>query len=138
IPSIVVISAPTTAPTGTTHDRIASPFRCTVQAPQSAAPQPNLVPVSPRTSRRYQRTGISGSPSNERSTPFTLNWIIESPPPSTAKIDLLVQSESPLSERLPCPQCGRKFHYKLPSSRVGVDLRWFRRGKSGKKWNHSF
>jgi hypothetical protein len=75
MPSIVVISAPATALTGTTHERIASPFWCAVQAPQSTAPQPNFVPVRPRISRRYQSTGISGSPANERSTPFTLNSI---------------------------------------------------------------
>jgi hypothetical protein len=32
----------------------------TVQAPQSAIPQPNFVPVMSRTSRRTQSNGISG------------------------------------------------------------------------------
>jgi hypothetical protein len=53
-------------------DRIALPFLCTVQAPQRAIRQPNFVPVSPSVSRKYHNSGMSGSPSNLRSTPFTL------------------------------------------------------------------
>ena len=34
-----------------TQERIGVPSRCTVQAPHWAMPQPNLVPVMPRTSR---------------------------------------------------------------------------------------
>ena len=41
------------------------PSICTVQAPQSAAPQPNFVPVSPNSSRKYHSSGIDGSPSND-------------------------------------------------------------------------
>jgi hypothetical protein len=47
-PSIVVICRPAAAVTGVTHERVAWPSRCTVQAPHSAMPQPNLVPVSCR------------------------------------------------------------------------------------------
>ena len=39
---------------------------CTVQAPHSATPQPNLVPVKPSSSRRNHISGIDGSPSNDR------------------------------------------------------------------------
>src|SRR6266478_5719465 len=39
-------------------------------------PQPNFVPVSSATSRKYQSSGISGSPSKVFSCPFTLNRII--------------------------------------------------------------
>src|ERR1700747_697684 len=39
-------------------------------------PQPNFVPVSLRTSRRYHNRGMLGSPSKLRSTPFTLSLII--------------------------------------------------------------
>src|SRR5215472_16160165 len=59
-----------------TQDRVACPFICTVQAPQSPTPQPNFEPVSPRMSRRYQSSDISGSPSNDCTVPFTFNWII--------------------------------------------------------------
>src|SRR5882762_6946075 len=44
-PSIVVIFLPATAEIGKTHDRVATPSTCTVQAPHSAIPQPNFVPV---------------------------------------------------------------------------------------------
>jgi hypothetical protein len=47
-PSIVVMDLPCTALTGSTQERVAWPSMCTVQAPHSAMPQPNLVPVIPR------------------------------------------------------------------------------------------
>src|ERR1700693_1808289 len=61
------------------HDRIASPFLWTVHAPQRAIPQPNFVPVSPRTSRKYQSRGVLGSPSKARSVPFTLSFTMRIP-----------------------------------------------------------
>src|ERR1041385_280920 len=79
IASMVVISAPPTLLMLVTHDRIALPSRCTVQVPHSAMPQPNFVPVSPSTSRKYHSSGRSGSPSKERSTPFTFRGIIFAP-----------------------------------------------------------
>src|SRR5207245_8803087 len=59
-----------------TQDRVACPFTWTVHAPQSPTPHPNFDPVSPKTSRRYQSSGISGSPPKDCSTPFTLSSII--------------------------------------------------------------
>jgi len=38
--------------TGVTQERMATPFRWTVQAPHRAIPQPNFVPVMPSTSRK--------------------------------------------------------------------------------------
>jgi hypothetical protein len=58
------------------HDLVGSPSRWIVQAPQAATPQPNLVPVSPRMSRRYHRTGIDGSPSKDCACPFTCRVIM--------------------------------------------------------------
>src|SRR5690349_16202862 len=55
------------------HARAASPSTWTVQAPHKAIPQPNFVPVSPNSSRRYQSSGIDGSPSNDCSWPLTRN-----------------------------------------------------------------
>ena len=46
------------------QDRMASPLMWTVHAPQSPAPHPNLVPLRFSSSRRSQRSGMSGSPSN--------------------------------------------------------------------------
>ena len=48
---------------GAVQERIAWPSTSTVQAPHSAAPQPNLVPVRPISSRSTHR-GTEGSPSN--------------------------------------------------------------------------
>src|SRR5262245_23835815 len=68
---MVVTDLPATSDIGTPHERTASPSRCTVQAPHSATPQPNLVPIRPSSSRRYHMRGIDGSPSNALSCPFT-------------------------------------------------------------------
>src|SRR3984893_7468611 len=74
------------------HDRIAFPSWCTVHAPHNDMPQPNLVPVSPKTSRTYHSSGRSGSPSKERSTPFTFSLIMLSlsflPPYSSREVAL--------------------------------------------------
>ena len=70
--SIVVISALPTLSIVVMQDRAGAPSTCTVQAPQSAMPQPNLVPVMPKTSRRTQRRGVSPSTSAVWSVPLTL------------------------------------------------------------------
>src|SRR5947207_14773774 len=49
--------------TGVIQERTAKPSRCTVQAPHSAMPHPNLVPVMPSTSRNTQSSGVSPSTS---------------------------------------------------------------------------
>src|ERR1041385_6227634 len=46
-PSIVVTFFPATVDIGVPQERVATPLTCTVQAPQSCSPQPNLVPVDP-------------------------------------------------------------------------------------------
>src|ERR1700687_2719171 len=76
---MVVISLPAALLIGVTQDRIALPPSLTVQAPQRPTPQPNLVPISPNSSRRYQSRGICGSPSKDFSTPLTLRRIIGLP-----------------------------------------------------------
>src|ERR1017187_10059186 len=76
MPSMVVISEQPTAFMGVLQERMAAPFLCTVHAPHNAMPHPNFVPVSPATSRKYQSSGMSGSPSNVFSCPFTLKRII--------------------------------------------------------------
>jgi hypothetical protein len=60
---MVVIFFPATLEMGVMHERVASPLICTVQAPQSAIPHPNFVPVMFRVSRSTQRRGICGSTS---------------------------------------------------------------------------
>src|SRR6476661_8456824 len=60
---MVVTSEVPTLSIGVTHERVGTPLTCTVQAPQSAMPQPNFVPVRPITSRSTHRSGVSGSTS---------------------------------------------------------------------------
>ena len=43
---MVVTERPSTIDTGVMQERTGAPSMCTVQAPQLATPQPNLVPVS--------------------------------------------------------------------------------------------
>src|SRR6202030_4520601 len=82
---MVVTDRPETSFTAVMQARVASPSIWTVQAPHSATPQPNFVPVSPSSSRRYQSSGIDGSPSKDCVWPLTCNLTIGSPPPSVQK-----------------------------------------------------
>ena len=68
----VVISVPRTADTGSTHDLVATPLTCTVHAPHWAMPHPYLVPLSSRTSRSTQSSGMSGATSTVVDFPLTL------------------------------------------------------------------
>ena len=58
---MVVTLLPSTADTGVTQERTAWPSMCTVQAPHSAIPQPNFVPVSCKWSRMAHNSGMLGS-----------------------------------------------------------------------------
>src|SRR5450755_1560922 len=82
-PSMVVIFFPATVETGVTQDRAAAPSMCTVHAPQSAIPQPNLVPVMASVSRNTHSKGISGLTSTDCGLPFN------------TKLIAMVASESP-------------------------------------------
>src|SRR5206468_12343692 len=70
---MVVICFPVAAATGVTQERIGRPSTCTVQAPHSAMPQPNLVPVRPITSRSTHKSGMSAGTSTVRTLPLMLN-----------------------------------------------------------------
>src|SRR5579884_2233456 len=70
---MVVMLLPAALDTGVMQERIAWPLRWTVQAPQSAIPQPNFVPVIPSVSRKTQRSGIAGLTLTVCGLPFTLN-----------------------------------------------------------------
>ena len=48
-----------TAEMGVEQARTGWPSTCTVQAPQSAMPQPYLVPVRPNSSRSAHSSGVS-------------------------------------------------------------------------------
>src|SRR4051794_24165378 len=72
IASIVVILDSPTLSIVVMQERTAEPSRCTVQAPHSAIPQPNFVPVIPSTSRRTHSSGVSPSTSMLRGVPLML------------------------------------------------------------------
>src|SRR5437016_4822345 len=93
--SMVVMACPTAAPTGITHDRLGMPSRCTVQAPQSATPQPNLVPFMPSRSRKTHSKGMSGDASTLCDLPLifrvTMAWLNASTGPGSASSWVQVQ-----------------------------------------------
>ena len=60
---MVVTVLPATLEIGVTQERTGCPLMWTVQAPQSAMPHPNLVPVMPSVSRRTHSSGIAGATS---------------------------------------------------------------------------
>src|SRR6266404_1462685 len=72
IASIVVIAETPMLSIAVIQERVATPSTWTVQAPQSAIPHPNFVPVMPSTSRNTHKRGMSLSTSTVRSTPLTL------------------------------------------------------------------
>src|SRR6476660_9667853 len=75
---MVWMRLPTTVETGVTQDRTASPSTRTVQAPQAATPQPNLVPVMFNTSRNTHNRGMLGSASAVMALPLIRS---STPPP---------------------------------------------------------
>src|SRR5260221_10614152 len=66
-------------PTGNTQERTASPSICTVQAPHCAIPQPNFVPVRPKTSRSTHSKGMSAGTSTDFETPLTFKFVMGIP-----------------------------------------------------------
>jgi hypothetical protein len=70
---MVWIALPATLPTGVTQDRTAWPSTRTVQAPQAATPQPNLVPVICRRSRSTHSKGMAGSACTCTRPPFSFS-----------------------------------------------------------------
>src|SRR4051812_22101716 len=73
---IFMVAAPET---GNTQLRVACPSTCTVHAPQSALPQPYLLPVMLRWSRRTHSNGVSGSTSVSTCLPLIFRLIMETP-----------------------------------------------------------
>src|SRR3954466_5642099 len=67
---MVVIFLPAASLSEVWQDRTASPFRCTVQAPQRPAPQPNFVPVICNCSRMTQSSGVSLAASTDMLRPL--------------------------------------------------------------------
>src|SRR5438552_19003164 len=76
IASMVVTFLPWAAEIGVTHERIGAPSRCTVHAPHRAMPQPNLVPVSPSSSRSVHKSGVSSGTSTSTRLPLMSRVVI--------------------------------------------------------------
>src|ERR1700687_1591403 len=74
-PSTVVTSHPSTCPVATRHAQTGSPSNSTVQAPQSPASHPTLVPVSPSSSRNTRDSRCHGELETATARPFTRNTI---------------------------------------------------------------
>src|SRR6266404_547880 len=72
IAAIVVMRLPVTAETGVMHERTGLPSTWIVHAPHNARPQPNFVPVIPRTSRTTHSIGVSSSTSTLCVFPLTV------------------------------------------------------------------
>ena len=61
---VVIFAVADVAEIGVWQERTGEPSRCTVQAPHWATPQPNLVPVRPRSSRiDPQQRGVGSTSS---------------------------------------------------------------------------
>jgi len=72
-PSTVVTSHPSACPVATRHAQTGSPSSSTVQAPQSPASHPTLVPVSPSSSRSTRESRCTGELETVTARPFTRN-----------------------------------------------------------------
>src|SRR5215469_16666898 len=70
---MVVIFLSATVPTRVMHERCAFPSINTVQAPHCPSPQPYLLPVRSRSSRRTLSRLLSASTSIFRAAPLTFN-----------------------------------------------------------------
>ena len=75
-PSTVMTSRPATCPTGVMQEHTCRPSSNTVQAPQSPASQPTLVPVSARSSRSTWTSLRIGSTPTSAGFPLSVNAII--------------------------------------------------------------
>ena len=89
------------------QERIGAPSICTVQAPHSAMPQPNLVPVMPSTSRSTQSSGVSPSTSTLCVLPLTL------------MVKAMTSSPLRVEERSACPALQCTCVPDAPPSRWG-------------------
>src|SRR5579872_4261723 len=72
---MVVTDLPATAESGVTHEKARSPSMCTMQAPQSPIPHPNLVPVNPNCSRRHHSSRELPSRSADTGLPLRVKVI---------------------------------------------------------------
>src|SRR5436309_2226375 len=76
---MVVTDLPATSDTCVWQENARLPSICTVQAPHRPVPQPNLVPVSLRSSRSTHNSGVAGGASVDAGLPFTTKLVAIGP-----------------------------------------------------------
>src|SRR5262249_1830799 len=69
---MVVTNLPAISDIWVWHENARLPSMCTMQAPHRPVPQPNLVPVSLRSSRITHNNGVVGGASVDAALPFTV------------------------------------------------------------------
>src|SRR5262245_37647225 len=69
---MVVTDLPATSDIWVWHENARLPSICTIQAPHRPVPQPNLVPVSLRSSRITHNNGVVGGALLDAALPFTV------------------------------------------------------------------
>src|SRR3954465_3415888 len=74
-PSIVVTDLPAISDTCVWQEKARLPSRGTMQAPHNPVPQPNLVPVSLRSSRITHNSGVAPGASVTAGLPFTMKFV---------------------------------------------------------------
>src|SRR5579871_590474 len=92
--SVVTVWLPT-AETGVWQDRTALPFRCTVHAPHWPMPQPYLVALRLRMSRRTHNKGVSPAASIMADLPFTFSLKAIARAPECKKIKIAEPRTAP-------------------------------------------
>lgn len=102
--------------------RAGTPFRCTVQAPQSAMPQPYLVPVSWRSSRNTHSSGVLGAASTLRRLPLTrIEYLIRSPDQVASSANVLFCRAGGNGEKWPRARAARGDATRQPRDENAVD-----------------
>src|SRR3954451_11525143 len=72
---MVVTDLPAISETWVWQENARLPSMCTMQAPHSPVPQPNLVPVSLRSSRITHNSGVAAGASVAAGLPFTVKFV---------------------------------------------------------------
>src|SRR6202795_4974256 len=127
-PSTVVPSHLSTCTVATRHAQTGSPSNRTVQAPQSPASHPTLVPVSPSPSRSTRGSRCNGELETTTSRPLTRN-AMDCPPASALGSRVPAISPSPRTSSMPAALAAAKHPYGIPrwpahhqSARVEPDV----------------
>src|SRR3954465_12213868 len=116
-PSIVVTDLPAISDTWVWQENARLPSMCTMQAPHNPVPQPNLVPVSLRSSRITHNSGVTGGASVVAGLPFTMNFvaIASSLDPRRQAAAGLINTPARV-EQLQCPTAATEQPLPAPQS----------------------